>query len=307
MTTAPLTSATSARLALYENLIDYAGLFPPAKEDMETAVANYARYVEGDDAWMIERFVVPVGRLEEFERAAAGKLPSGDGEEPWPLSVLTAAAGDEQLAKDVEAIMAFNERHCDPADGLAVCDVIELKGDDPEGIDVVLDDLPEELFPFFEIDWRNDPRGLIAALVGGDAGAKIRTGGLEPAAFPTIEALAAFIEACATSDVPFKATAGLHHPLRHHADAVGCEMHGFLNVFIASLMAIHHDVEAEGLEPMLAATDSGAFTVNDDAVGFGELVCDRDEVEDARLSFSISFGSCSFDEPREDLRGLGLL
>lgn len=293
--------------SLLENLVDYAGLFPPAKLDMATAVANYAAYVQHADAWMLERFVVPVGRLEEFEAAAAGLMPTDETEDPWPLSVLVSPAGSDQLEADFEAIATFNDRHCQPADGLAIVDAVELKGDDAEAIDASLDLMPDEIFPFYEIPWDADPRGLIATLVGGDAGAKIRTGGVEPSAVPPIDAVARFIEACATADVPFKATAGLHHPLRHADATVGCDMHGFLNVFVAAQLAIHHDVEAEGLEPVLEARSLEGFVLTEGEVGFGELTVTPDEVEDARLGFSISFGSCSFDEPREDLRGLGLL
>lgn len=303
----PATAAQSAVAALFENLIDYAGLFPPATLDMQPAVDNYAAYVASDDQWMLERFVVPVGRLEEFERAAAGKLPTGETDEPWPLSVLVAPAGDPRLADDLEAVVAFNARHCEPGDGLAIIDVIELRGDDAEAIDATLDMLPDELFPFFEFDWAGDIRGLVTTLVGGDAGAKIRTGGVTPESIPPIDRVAMFIDVCAECDVPFKATAGLHHPLRHHDETVGATMHGFLNVFVAGVLATQHGVEAEGLEPILAAESVDAFTLTADEVGFGELTCVRDEVEDARLGFCISFGSCSFDEPREDLRRLGLL
>lgn len=40
--------------------VDYAGLFPPAKLDMETAVRNYASYQEGEHSWALGRFIVPV-------------------------------------------------------------------------------------------------------------------------------------------------------------------------------------------------------------------------------------------------------
>lgn len=306
----PAAATDSAVHALLENLIDYAGLFPPARLDMQPVVDHYARILDSDDAWMLERLVVPVDRLAEFERCAAELLPTGEQDEPWPLSVLVAAAGDPRLERDLEAVVAFNGRHCDPARGLAIIDVIELPGTDADAVDAALDLVPDELFPFFELDWRTDVRGLLTTLVGGDAGAKIRTGGVEPDAIPPIGRVAAFIEACAGCDVPFKATAGLHHPLRgralsvEHPDVV---MHGFLNVFVAGLLATHHGVEADGLEPILAAETLEPFVLTADEVGFGELTCTRDEVEDARLGFCISFGSCSFDEPREDLRSLGLL
>src|SRR5207244_8426599 len=51
--------------ALLTGLIDYAGLFPPASLSMEQALANYARYREGEHAWMLGRFVVPAARAAE--------------------------------------------------------------------------------------------------------------------------------------------------------------------------------------------------------------------------------------------------
>jgi hypothetical protein len=73
--------------ALLSRLIDYAGLFPPAKLDMATTISNYARYREGDDAWMLGRLIVPASRLDEFEEAAQTALrqpPSGADPDPRP-------------------------------------------------------------------------------------------------------------------------------------------------------------------------------------------------------------------------------
>ena len=84
--------------ALMHGIIDYAGLFPPASLDMPKTVANYARYRSGEDRWALGRLVVPLKRIGEFERCAEGLLPTGDrddSEEPWTLTVLSEAAGDE--------------------------------------------------------------------------------------------------------------------------------------------------------------------------------------------------------------------
>ncbi|HYR28329.1 MAG TPA: hypothetical protein VEU30_07670, partial [Thermoanaerobaculia bacterium] len=95
--------------------------------------------------------------------------------------------------------------------------------------------------------------------------AKIRTGGLTADAFPTPESVAAFIRACREAEVPFKATAGLHHPLRcvkpltYEPNAAVGTMHGFLNVFLAAAMV-------DAAEAVLAETDASAFTFDDDGV-----------------------------------------
>jgi hypothetical protein len=300
----PVADSVSALLA---NIIDYAGLFPPASLDMPTIVANYASYLASDDAWLLERLIVPAARLDEFEACAADHLPQSDDADPWPISALTVPASDERLAADLARITTFNEAHRRPDQGLALIDVIEFKAVSVDFIDEVLDAIPDDLYPFFELPSADDPRGLIAALVGGEAGAKIRTGGVMADLYPTPAQVARFIAACAASDVPFKATAGLHHPLRQHSDAVGAEEFGFLNVFIAAALALNANLPESDLIPVLEEGSISAFSFNDDGLTWRDHRITVQELEDTRLAQAISFGSCSFDEPRAGLRALGLL
>src|SRR5690606_14523404 len=102
---------------------------------------------------------------------------------------------------DLDRIAAFNDLHEDPANGFALIDAIELKGDSASAIDSALDMIPDELFPFFEIPITDDPRGLIASLVGSEAGAKVRTGGVTADLYPQADHLARFIHACAGAAV----------------------------------------------------------------------------------------------------------
>jgi hypothetical protein len=294
--------------ALLSNIIDYAGLFPPAKLDMQTTVNNYAAYLASDDEWMLERLIVPVDRLDEFERCAVDLLPRGDDDDPWQLSALTVPAGDDRLEEHLERIGAFNAKFIGDAGGAqALIDVIELKASTTDALESALDLVPEDLYPFFEIPSSTDPRGLIATLVGGDAGAKIRTGGVTADLYPSADAVARFIAACAAADVPFKATAGLHHPLRHFSEPVQTREFGFLNVFVAAALAWYEELDAEHLLPLLNAESLDAFAFDDDGITIGDHRLSNDLIDDARLAFAASFGSCSFDEPRADLRDLGLL
>jgi len=296
-------TTSPALTALVSNLIDYAGLFPPASLDMATTVTNYAEFVSGDDAWMLERLIVPVARLDEFEAAAAGKLP-GDDDDPWPISALTAV---DRLDEDLARIASFNEQYASVESGGAVIDTIELRAESADAMDQALDKIPEEIFPFFEIPIDVDPRGLLAALVGGDAGAKVRTGGVTPDLYPPVEHVARFIAGCASADVPFKATAGLHHPLRHRNETVGVMELGFLNVFVAATLALHQDLAVADIQSVLEETTIDAFTFDGRSLRWRDRELTDEEIDDARLTFAVSFGSCSFDEPRADLRTLGLL
>ena len=139
--------------------------------------------------------------------------------------------------------------------------------------------------------------------------AKIRTGGLKPEAIPSVAEVAAFIRACAERGLSFKATAGLHHPVRaeypltYESDAPRAVMHGFLNVFLAACFAWHGECD---IEPILAETDAGAFRF-DDRAHWRDRSLDAAEVRHAREYFAHAFGSCSFEEPVRDLEALGLL
>lgn len=299
--------------ALLDELIDYAGLFPPAALDMSPAVDAFARHRAGSLADALGRFVVPVGRLADFEAAAERHLPTvpsleDEGQAPplWALSVLVSAAEDpDAVAADLETIEAFNDRHTAVGAGAAIVDTIELKAASGEAVDTILDLVDDEIHPYFELDHRTDVRGILAAIAGLDAGAKIRTGGLEAAAHPSVEEVARFIEACRMSEVPFKATAGLHHPVRAHQPSVGTEQFGFLNVFLGAAMLHARRVDGEGLRGLLAETDAAAFTCGDDAIGWRGTNVSAEQLNEARSRFAHSYGSCSFDEPTDELRDLG--
>jgi hypothetical protein len=139
--------------------------------------------------------------------------------------------------------------------------------------------------------------------------AKFRTGGLKPEAIPPIEEVAAFILACADRRLSFKATAGLHHPVRaeqpltYEADGPRAVMHGFLNVFMAAAFAWRGE---RAIEPILAETEATAFRFDERAHWRNRSLA-TDEVREARIHFAHAFGSCSFEEPVRDLQALGLI
>jgi hypothetical protein len=136
--------------------------------------------------------------------------------------------------------------------------------------------------------------------------AKIRTGGITPDAFPAIGNVAEFLRACKAKGVAFKATAGLHHPLRcvkpltYEPNAPLGAMHGFLNVFLAAALLDHVDA-------ILAETDPRAFAFDDDGAEWRGQRVTTEELLAMRRDFATSFGSCSFEEPIGDLKELGWL
>jgi hypothetical protein len=288
--------------ALLHTIVDYAGLFPPAGLDMTAAVRNYAAYRGDAHAWMLGRFIVPVARLDEMVDAmsAAGVRPA---EHHWRVSALTG----EDVAADVVRIGAFNARH----NGVVV-DAIEVKTATAEAIRAVARVVPPGLRAYLEIPVGEDPRELIGVIAESRQRAKIRTGGLTQNAFPPAEHVARFIRCCYATGVGFKATAGLHHPLRalhaltYEADSPRGVMHGFLNVFLTA--AFHYNgmtiADANALMHRGTVED---VTFLDDALAWREYHISRDELTTIRRRFAISFGSCSFREPVDDLIKAGLL
>lgn len=139
--------------------------------------------------------------------------------------------------------------------------------------------------------------------------AKIRTGSVKPEGIPSVEAVAEFIIKCAELKLPFKATAGLHHPVRaiysltYSADSPRATMHGFLNVFMAASFAWHGDRD---IEPILREDDPDAFQFDRDAAWKNRKLS-QEQIHEARKQFAHAFGSCSFEEPIQDLQARGWL
>ena len=298
---------TSCLQVLLAGIVDYAGLFPPARLDMAPTVRNYADFLDGEFAWMLGRLIVPAARLDELEERAGSLLPSSRDAEPWQFAAVVAPADDPQLEGHLERIAAFNETHTRPEAGLAEIHVIESSAPSAEAIERALDLMPDSIYPFFELSARADPRGLIAAISGCDAGAKVRTGGLRSDAYPRPEELAGFIAACAAADVPFKATAGLHHPLRHFSQDVETEEFGFLNVFVAAALAREGGLSESDLAAVLTDGSAASFVFGADSLLYKGTELTVEQIEETRMKFAVSFGSCSFIEPIDDLRAMSLL
>jgi hypothetical protein len=292
---------------LMSRLIDYAGLFPPAGPGMLPAVTNYDSYLHGQFAWMLGRFIVPAGRLDEFDVALA-RLP-GDCSKTWGLSVLLGS----DPAADVDRILTFNARpkHSNGARHAAV-ESVEVKVDTPEDVGRLAPLIPRELATFFEIPRNGRERECLAAVAASGRGAKIRTGGETPDKFPNANQVVDFMRLCAVNHVPFKATAGLHHPLRSEhrlTDSPGSPsgtMHGFLNVFLAAAF-LRSGMEASSAAQLLEERSAPAIRFEPDGVVWRQHRLAEENIAAARRDFSISFGSCSFTEPVDGLKSLGLL
>ena len=294
--------------ALLSGLVDYAGLFPPASEGMREALENYASYREGDDRAALGRFIVPIARLKELELAGRDLLVRGSASEPWRLSVLVS--GDVRAA--VEEMVGFNKRHSPSSpDGHAVIDVVELKANSVDEIEHQRSDLPSSFTAYFEIPVRGDVGPLVRAIALSGSGAKVRTGGVTPESIPPATQILDFIDACRSEAIPFKATAGLHHPIRgsyrltYAPDSPVATMYGFLNIFVAAAL-VYSDESRDTALAALEESDPHAFAFEDNAIIWRGKRITAVQIDGARRTLARSFGSCSFREPVDELAPLVL-
>ena len=319
--------------AFMSGLIDYAGLFPPAQLSMEEAVARYLRYRNEPDNWVLGRFVVRVDQLSALNRALAGHRLS---KEAMTLSVVGTPVNNlgrlfEQAGANADTIK--EQRDQAPADwvvrGVEVFLAPEVaqamtpdllqsfmeiwaeigrNGSPPEV--VFLETRPEQMAP-------EELKQFIQTLrhIGPGNGSeerpvpgfKVRCGGEGPEAVPPVELVARIILACRDHQVPFKATAGLHHPFRHYNAREKRMLHGFVNIFGTGVLAVRHRLDLKTAQEIVQDDDFVHFMFTPTGFGWKDLQASVADIRKARNQLYRSLGSCSFEEPLDDLRSLGLL
>ena len=326
MQTYTVQTTTSLKAFLF-NLIDYAGLFPPAKLPLDEAIQDYAAYRESDQNWMLSRFIVPASRLAEL-CALAGDLFS-KATTPFRFSILGQGEADQDaflqtLTRDLQVLAAF--RRC--LNTGIVADMFEVPLPASALANratawTLLTALHEHLSAvgnlraFYEVPagptWSKMMFTLVDLLAEfnlihkTDYGLKVRCGGVKPADFPlSVDVTMALLQ-CRDRNVALKATAGLHHPIRHLDSSMPVMMHGFLNLFGAGILSHVHCLDAATMQAILDDEAVDNFHFTNDAFAWNDYVANVDEIRAVRRDALISFGSCSFEEPYQDLQAMGLM
>jgi len=322
-------------------LIDYAGLFPPADLPLNEAINEYFEQLKSEHSAMLSRFIIPISKLNDLDEFII--LFSDIG--PLRLSVLGGGGktDDEYLSKinqNITDIKDYREKHGDKIQ----IDVIECKMATNSPSRSTMQEATRQLnknglthyhefaeLPYVGINYStNEDESswnevivptveLISEMEG--AGVKLRCGGVVKEAFPSVEQVAAMIQTCVLAKAPMKFTAGLHHPIRHFADEYDGFMHGFINTFSAGIFAttfpkpknsqekyrmfilLSHMIDDQNAKNFNFSNDSMTWKVEDDRDTTFEI--DAEKIENARKKGMISYGSCSFQEPIDDLTQLG--
>jgi hypothetical protein len=309
----------SALNALLTGLVDFAGIFPPAGLEMRSAVRAYSAYRLGPHASVLGSFVVPAARLDEFGAELEALCGSEQPERPWAVSVLAGDAADADVSRAL-TFAASGER------GTAIQVVsIDVKADTAAGVARATAIVPRAMTMAVEIPLslrRENRRSVLRAVRAAGRMVKLRTGGVTAEAIPSPVQVAEFIWDCARAGVAFKATAGLHHPVRaeqrltYAADSPRATMHGFLNVFLASAAAWVAAQSAKAEETaappaavigLLEEQDPSSFRFDAAALRWRGAVITAADIAGTRAGLARSFGSCSFVEPVSELEALGWL
>jgi len=295
-----------------DKLIDYAGLFPPAKLEIEPSLKNYAEYIKSTDKWMMSQFIIPVSRLDEIPTGLMKKYS-----ENFPLR-LSLISGD--ICNDIATVNKFIKMNNNSTiftgyesriSDLAMfsqnlLDVQKLGQDQNLNFESFYEVSPNDSW----INQMNEVVSIISAFNAryeAGVGFKLRCGGVEANMFPPADNIAQAILACRDASVSMKFTAGLHHPVRHYSESVKTKMYGFFNIFIGGMIADKFNLEADALTTILLDENPENFTFDDNGLHWKTYSISSLEIQNYRQEAFISFGSCSFNEPREDLQQLGLL
>jgi hypothetical protein len=305
-----LASMSPAIWRLLSKSIDYAGLFPPASLPMSEAIEAFKRYLNGRESWIISSIVLPIDRLTDL----AGSLD----DTPCRLTAIPRRTEDShlwlgRLEEDCSHLRSFLAAH--PQVAIQALETPLPKPGDASEIAKRVEELAplvNEYRVFLELppgdsSFREELDATIAALERHRLSLwaiKLRMGGTVPEAFPSVATVADVLATVRDHQVAIKFTAGLHHPLRHWNNDLGAHVHGFINVLMAAMFAHACRLPPKNIETILADERSKDFVFSGNVARWLDLPIRTELIEDLRRLI-VGFGSCSVDEPLDDLRALG--
>lgn len=287
--------------SLFAQVIDYAGLFPPAALSMEEAIEEYLSHLAGPEAWVVTAFICPSSRLAEFDSIRAGR--------PLELILLSGEPLDsDEAVAAVERARTLEGVRYRGWEGKIPGEIVER-----QQVAALLKRCEVEAgaHAYLEVPLVGDLRLTLPAALDAICGdgrfmAKLRTGSTTPDLVPSAEATSLFLIECARRSLPLKFTAGLHQATYHYDEAVGAHLFGFLNVLLGAMFAFIGVVDnEEDLIALLTDADANSFRFENECVRWRDKRLTSEQIRDAR-SLVRSFGSCSVAEPIEALRTLGL-
>jgi hypothetical protein len=296
--TTPARVSTPAWLELFTGLFDDASQFPPGNMPLDEALVAHKAWKQDPRSAFVGMFLLPIGRADAFE--AERQKDDAD-----PISVSLIVKGTSWSDGTALATNVAERLHA-PSSGVHV-DAAELPL--PDAFDTQALDALRSRSPKLEIYVEpvgQDVQEILPRIAESGLRAKLRCGGLEASAFPSVEQVSEFIATCAELKLPFKATAGLHEPIAHYDATIGARHHGFLNLWAATACALEAPSEERRIRACLELEDAADVVLSENAVRFGEVELPLTAMLHAR-DFFTAFGTCSIAEPLEGLESMGWL
>ncbi|GAA2941469.1 MULTISPECIES: hypothetical protein [Streptomyces] len=272
---------------LFTSFCDDAAVFPPGEMPLAEAVPAHLRHVTAAHAPLMGPLVVPQARLAELAELTT-TYDAGS------VELAVTVPSPEEAAKalaSVSALRAARPRSLE----VAVPDCMPAAEIVPR-LSTALSNAEDRTRVTVYVEVPRDERRaeLIASLADSPYLAKFRTGGVRAELYPDERELARAVRLAVGAEVPFKATAGLHHAVRNTDPRTLFEQHGHLNLLAATGAALDGADEGE-IAAVLAERDAATVA--------GLVGALSPEV---RKAFR-SFGTCSLAEPVVELAALGLL
>ncbi len=247
--------------SLIEHLFDYAGLFPPAKLSLPTALGNYTLYQEHEYKNMLGKFILPIQKSNEYL-----KLIENDKLNKQLSLILTAPKNEHELVQSLSTD-CINIIKIVESNSSSLIDAFEIRFFDEfyeydhktlhqlfsnifNSLSQALKNQSSQSFEFFcempflkveilhhffnFIQDHNNTKSAQKIFI------KLRAGGITPSLVPNSNSLAEMFLLLSQFQFSFKMTAGLHIPVPNYNSNVGATMHGFLNVIFASMFAFYN-------------------------------------------------------------------
>lgn len=271
---------------LLARLVDDAALFPPSGASVVDAVRMHLAARRAPYAGVVGFLLCPISRLGALVSALRKARPT----RPVALS-LVADTGLGGLPKAISTAL----------DNAELVDLRMIEVPAPSDVDStwlvqLTEFVPDDVVRVVE-PRRGRPEWLQGVRRVAEAGCwpRLRCGGKSVESFPSVEEVADFLAIATGTGRPFKATAGLHHAVRHHDESTGLTHHGLLNMLVGTA----HAVSGASAREALRCTDGAALAAEAGALS-------EDSARVVREVFAC-YGSVSLTGPVADLVRLGLL
>lgn len=270
--------------SFFDQMVHEAALYPPGSESMDRGIADRIFPENAAKVRIVGPFLRPVDRFSEMQN----QFPSDEecdsallGSDPSRLANTYFTAVKHKRLRVTRIELALLDEDSDNFGAISYI------GRHLLGVIV-----------FAEVPRQADLGPILDRLALEAYGAKMRTWGLASEMFPSEEEVARFLVESLRRSLPVKVNAGLHSAVHHRDDMTGFEHQSFLNFEVVECQI----VQGEELSQCIGTLRQR------DSFKIVEMLTDlAPKARAATRALFVGYGSCSIDQPYQELLKLGLL